>query len=73
MNTQTTAAKDSASIAKFIFKTTIENFKEDGFKNINSFIKSMQESSCLGNHEASFILSIIYLHGIGLKSDSLMV
>lgn len=64
---------DFSSIAKYLLSKTFEQFKNNGFEKINSALNSLRVSSCLGNHEASFVLSLIYLHGIGTKSDQIMV
>lgn len=60
------------SLGKYILNNAIQDLKQNGFDNIRKILKNLKEASCLGNHEASFILSVIYLHGISIKADSLM-
>lgn len=64
---------DINSIAKYLLKNALEEFKNHGFGDIKHIIKLLRQSSCFGNHEASFMLSVIYLHGIGIKSDETIV
>lgn len=61
---------DRKSLGKYLLSVATEELSETGFARMDSLIKKLRESSCLGNHEASFMLSVIHLHGIGLNSTN---
>ena len=58
---------------QYLFEKAITELETNGFENLEFIIKLLKDSSCLENHEASFVLSVIYLHGIGVKADSDLV
>ena len=51
--------------------TALKELNENGFAKTNFILKNLRESSCLGNHESSFIISVIFMHGIGVKANNL--
>jgi hypothetical protein len=60
------------SIGKYLLANTIAEIKENGFVNMNAILKNLRESSCLGNHESSYIISVIYTHGIVIEASNLL-
>ena len=36
-------------------------------------VQLLEQSSCLGNHNATYMLSVIYNNGIGVKTDQTQV
>jgi TPR repeat protein len=63
---------DRISVGKYLLSNAIDELKKNGFVSIDLILKHLRESSCLGNHQSSFIISVIYLHGIGIKANSLL-
>ena len=61
------------TIGKFLYGKSIDEIKENGFKRMAFAVNLLGQASCAGNHEASFMLSVIYAHGIGIKSDQVKV
>jgi TPR repeat protein len=56
------------SIGEILLNKSIEHLTLNGFNNMKPIIESLSHSSCLHNHRASIILSVIYSHGIGVDS-----
>jgi hypothetical protein len=62
-----------SSLAKNLFIRALKEIETNSFKAMPFIIKLLRQSSCLGNNEASFMLSTIYSDGIGVKSDKSLV
>ena len=45
----------------------------DGFVKMTEIIQLLKQSSCYGNHDASYMLSIILSHGVGVRVDEITV
>lgn len=60
-------------VANLLYTHAIDQLSSHGFSQLPSIIANLRQSSCLDHSLASFVLSIIYLHGIGLKSNQTLV
>ena len=47
--------------------------EESGFENMPEVVQLLKQSSCYGNHDASYFLASVLNHGVGVRADEIMV
>jgi hypothetical protein len=65
--------KDFTPVAKYLFEKAVQEIKTARLKSLRMIPNLLRQSSCLGNHESSFLLYAIYSFGIGVPKDSQLV
>nr|XP_034969393.1 LOW QUALITY PROTEIN: protein sel-1 homolog 3 [Zootoca vivipara] len=57
-------------IGRSLFETVAQNLsRADGLRYINSSVLSLMDSSCCGDHRASYALGVIFEIGLGMPAD----
>ncbi|CAH1796540.1 unnamed protein product [Owenia fusiformis] len=63
---------DLTQLGDFLYENATSVLENDGWKAINGFILSvLKQASCYGNHDATYMLSVILNNGLMVKSHEI--